>query len=115
MQEQQSETKTEGSTGAAEKKYEKLMDRFKKGGDMHHGSTTTKKTAEPTSYRLTVVTPEKGDLKKFGALLPSPTTDLNAHSVSGRVGLPDINETLVAVAKTLTATQPKKVRIVVEL
>ncbi len=98
----------------AEKKYEKLMSRFQPGGDMHGGNGTTK-AARPASYTVKVVTPAKGDLEKFGALLPSPITDFNAHSVSGRVGLTDIGKTLAALGNALAAAQPKKVRMVVEL
>jgi hypothetical protein len=97
----------------ADKKYEKLMSRFQPGGDMHNGGS--KKATQPASYKVTVVTSDKADLDRFGALLPSPITDFNAHSVSGRVALQDINKTLAALGNALAAAQPKKVRIVVEL
>lgn len=81
-QERQAVAKTGGGTPVSEKKYEKLMGRFQKGGDMNTGGRPAKKTSGPTGYRLTVVTPEKGDLERFGALLPSPVIDFKAHSVS---------------------------------
>jgi len=114
-QERQAVAKTGGGTPVSEKKYEKLMGRFQKGGDMNTGGRPAKKTSGPTGYRLTVVTPEKGDLDKFGALLPSPVIDFKAHSVSAWVRALDIGSTLASVVSTLTASSLKKVRIVVEL
>ena len=67
------------------------------------------------TYKITVVTPEKGDLEKFGEVLPSPITDFNAQSVSVRIRLEDITVALEKVFKALVATQPKKVKIIVEL
>ena len=112
---QQAVAKAGDGTHASEKKYEKLMGRFEKGGDMPKGGSTATKTARPTSYGLTVVTPGAGDLETFGALLPSPVIDRKAHSVSGRVRVQDIGSTLAAVGSALAAAQPKKVRLVVEL
>lgn len=114
-QERQAVAKTGGGTPVSEKKYEKLMDRFQKGGDMNTGGRPAKKTSGPTGYRLTVVTPEKGDLDKFGALLPSPVIDFKARSVSAWVRAKDIVSTVASVVSTLTASSLKKVRIVVEL
>jgi len=99
----------------ADKKFEKMMSRAKPGGDMHNDKGRTTKPTGPALYKLTVVTPDKADLEKFGELLPSPITDLKAHSVSGWVSVGEINEALVKVGMTLGTTQPKKVRIVVEL
>jgi hypothetical protein len=99
----------------AEAKHKKLMGRFEPGGDMHNTGDNTKPAPLPSIYKLTVVTPTKADLEAFGNLLPSPTIDLKAHSVSAQIGLTDINDTLAAVGKALTVSQPKKVRIVVEL
>ena len=81
---------------------------------MHKGGDTKKATL-PNQYRLTIVTPAKADLERFGELLPSPITDFNAHSVFGWVRPQDIDNTLAAVGKALTVAQPKKVRVVVEL
>jgi hypothetical protein len=75
----------------------------------------TARTNHPPSYKLTVVTPEKSDLEKFGEVLPSPITDFNAHSVSVRIRLDDITVALEKVSKALVTTQPKKVKIIVEL
>lgn len=71
--------------------------------------------AHPPSYKLTVTTPEKCDLEKFGEVLPSPITDFNAHSVSVRIRLDDITVALEKISKALVTTQPKKVKIIVEL
>jgi len=90
------------------------MERFQPGGDMHNGNGTPKAT-QPASYKVTVMTPAKLELERFGALLPSPITDFNALSVSGRVAVQDINKTLAAVGEALATAQPKKVRVVVEL
>jgi len=79
-QDQQGVVKTGSGTHVSAKKYVKLMGRFEKGGDMHKDGRHKPKVAQPTGYRLTVVTPEKGDLERFGALLPSPTIDFKAHS-----------------------------------
>jgi hypothetical protein len=112
---QQAVVRPQGGTNAPDKKYEKLMGRFDKGGDMHKGGKPKAKPAQPPGYRVTVVTPERGDLEKFGSLLPSPITDLNAHSVTAWVQLQDIASTTASVVSTLTTSNLKKVRIVVEL
>lgn len=97
----------------ADANFEKLMARKKPGGDLQQGETKTR--ARPRLYRVTVVTPNKADLERFAVLLPSPTTDFNAHSVSAHIGLQDIDKTLAAVGTCLNTAQPKKVRVVVEL
>lgn len=112
---QRSVAKSRGGTHVSQKKYDKLMGRFEKGGDMHKGGKPKAQTAQPPGYRVTVVTPEKGDLEMFGALLPSPTIDFKAHSVSGWVRAQDIGSTLASVGSTLTASNLNKVRVVVEL
>jgi len=91
--------------------------------DQHNGVAlpTNKKgakllaAAHPPSYKLTVTTPEKSDLEKFGEVLPNPITDFNAHSVSVRIRLDDITVALEKISKALATTQPKKVKIIVEL
>ncbi len=98
----------------ADAKHKKLMARFKTGGDMHQGADP-KKPTQPLHYKLTVVTPEKADLEKFGQRLPSPITDFKAHSISAWIRLTDIEDILAKVGKALGTTQPKKVRMVVEL
>lgn len=75
----------------------------------------TRSPARPRFYKVTVVTPNKADLQQFAGLLPSPTTDFKAHSVSANIGLQDIDRTLAAVGTCLNTAQPKKVRVVVEL
>jgi hypothetical protein len=94
--------------------FKKLMARRKPAGDLQQGDQG-ETPARPCLYKVTVVTPAKSDLGTFSGLLPSPITDFKAHSVSAHVGLPDIDKTLAAVGTALTTTQPKKVRIVVEL
>jgi hypothetical protein len=94
-----------------EAKYKKLMDRFKPGGDMHN-SKKPGTTEELSAYLVTVVTPDKNDLKTFGACLPSPITDFKAQSVSAWVPTEQITKTLTDLGTTLTTL--RKVRVKVE-
>lgn len=94
-----------------EAKYKKLMDRFKPGGDMHPPKKGGKKK-QFVGYLVTVLTPDKADLRYFSKLLPSPITDFKAQSVSGWVTTEQITRTLTQMGKALTTL--KKVRVKVE-
>jgi hypothetical protein len=94
--------------------FQKMMARKTQSGNLQQGGATTT-PARPRMYKVTVVTPNKADLEGFAGLLPSPTTDFMAHSVSAHIGLQDIDRTLAAVGTCLNTAQPKKVRVVVEL
>src|SRR5262249_43444055 len=102
------------ASDSATTNFKKLMARRNPADELQQGDEG-KLPTRPRLYKVTVVTPAKSDLGKFSGLLPSPTTDFTANSVSAHVGLHDIDRTLAAVGTALTTTQPKKVRIVVEL
>ena len=95
----------------ADAKFEKLMGRLKSSGEKQ---SDRKGVEQSNTYLVTVVTPDKDDLKEFSKLLPSPITDFKAQSVSGWVATKDIPETLERIGQALATDQPKKVRVKVE-
>ena len=94
-------------------KYKKLMDRLKPSGNKQ-SEKKDGKTERWAGYQVTVVSPDKNDLKKFGAFLPSPITDFKAQSVSGWVTTEGITVALERIGRALAAALPNKLRLVVE-